>query len=264
MARTLEKNPHLDTFETRREKVARAYTVDKRLGGNLRRAYYKKGVMFGDYLDLIVYNNVNYGFNQKRSDYSKSSGGTKRNDSVGRARINLYRLILGNVRQHGRFRPIFATYTFKERMPGIDDAYSSYKYYISKLNRYLGYKSKWVLVPEQQKNGNWHFHVVFFNLPKMDFKVNDKMWNQGHSAVNMQFITGRYDSIAKYLSKYLSKDWLLNRGKNKKLYSCSRGLKRPIEMFREDTIANILESANIKVLQIYEGNNYTHTRYKLS
>lgn len=229
---------------------------------NISKAYYRHGVLYGDYFDLRIYKDVKITFNYGAQDYNKtkSKEGTKRSDSTARARVNIFRLVSGNVGRFGQFKPIFGTYTFAEQTRSIDYANTRFKYYIKQLNNYLGYKAEYIVVPEKHKSGSYHFHSVFFNLPKMSYRDNDKMWGQGDSAVNLQYARGVRDTGA-YLAKYLSKDV---KDLNKKMYRTSKGIIRPINVIHSDTIDSILDSSTIRVLSAFEGHTYTQTKYKLA
>jgi len=247
---------------TRAQKATFAKTLSNISGGNVHNSYYKHGVLYGNYFDLRIYKDVRFSFKQPDRDYTKTKQGKKRDDSTSRTRVNLYRLVSANIRQHGRYKPLFATYTFSDNIIDRDIANLKFKIYIQKLSSHLGYNPKYIVVPENQKRGAWHFHVVFFNLPKMNFKDNDKMWGQGTNAVNIQYIRGISD-ISAYLAKYLSKDMVIHRELNKKLFFSSRGLLRPIDVFNTDAIDSILKHGRVKVLSVFEGKTYTQTKYSL-
>lgn len=271
--------PHITTkhmaetkFQTRinefitkeeKERIFRMSRTSSR--GHLKRVYYKQAVVYGDYMDLYTYHELKMIYNGKNNSGIKGKQGSKRNDSVQRARNSLYRLVKANVYQHGKFRPIFGTYTFSECVRELDTANIQLQRYIRKLRRYLGKPVLYVAVPEQHESKAWHFHLVFFNVPKLDFETNDKLWGQGKTAVNMKFVKGvnGVRDVAGYISKYLSKDFLVQRGINKKMFYASRGLKRPIVIYANDTIDDILKNARIKVLNEYEGKTFVQTQYKL-
>jgi len=248
---------------TREERIQQYQAVSNVAGGNLSKAYYKHGVLYGNYFDLRIYGNIKTTFYPSNTDKQKRKDGTKRDDSLARARVSLYRLISSNVGQHGRFKVVFATYTFAEYTPNLTTANSRLKYYLAQLRQHLRYNPKYVAVPEKQESGSWHYHIIFFNIPKLNFTVNDKLWGQGSKAVKLEYPRGVND-IALYLAGYLTKDMLNDRPLNKKLYYTSRGLLHPIDVFNTDTIDTILIRSRFKVLSIFEGKNYTQTKYKLN
>jgi len=247
---------------TRAQKVEFYKIASKIAGGNISKVYYKHGVLYGDYFDLRIYNDVKSTFYATSNIKVKSKQGSKRFDSLARSRVALYRLIVANVGKHGRFKPIFATYTFASNITNLADANLRFKLYLEKLREYLGTRPKYVCVPEVQERGAWHFHVIFFNLPKISFKDNDAMWGQGDSAVNLQVIKGIRD-VGAYCAKYLSKEMIASCGINKKLYYSSRFLVRPIDVFHLDAIDTIVNNHTLKVLSVYSGNNYSQIKYKM-
>jgi len=247
---------------TRAETVKIRKIRSRIAGGNISKVYYKHGVVYGDYFDLRIYKEVKQTFYVDCENKVKGREGGKRDDSIARARVNLYRLIIANTFKHGKFKPIFATYTFASNVVQIEYANQRFKLYLERLSKYIGSRPKYVCVPETQERGAWHFHVVFFNLPKMSFSVNDRLWGEGDKAVNMQFISGIRD-VGAYCSKYLSKEMLASSGINRKLYYSSRFLIRPFDVYEQDTIDSILYNGTLKVLSVYEGNNYSQIKYKL-
>jgi len=248
--------------QTRAQKVEYHKSASRIAGGNVHKAYYKHGVIYGDYFDLRIYKDVKTTFTPTDRDYSKRREGSKRHDSISRARVLLYRLVAANIGRHGRFKPIFATYTFQENVDRRSYALMRFKVYLQRLRAHLGYSPKYVAVLENQTRGALHFHVVFFNLPKLSFKLNDKMWGEGDTAVNLQFVS-RIRDVSAYLSKYLSKEILHTSGINKKSFFSSRSLIRPQDVFNTDTIDTILQTGTLKLLSTYEGPTYTQIKYKL-
>lgn len=255
---------------TRTDTVNYTLSASKIAGGTVSKAYWKHAVIYGDYMDLRIYKDVkitHYGLNTNKNKRSK---GTKRNDSLARSKIKTYRLISANVGKHGRFKPIFATYTFKEQCTELDEALRRYRRYQRLLKADFGFALKYVTVPQIQwdryeKEGVkvWHFHTIYFNIPKLDIKKNDEMWGEGKSAVNLQFVKHARNTAA-YLAGYFTKKDYDEIPLNRRFYYCSRGLIQPYDLFSTDAIQNILENANIKLLTAWEGENFSQIKYKLA
>lgn len=248
---------------TREQRADYNKAQSKASGGNICKSYYKHGVVYGDYFDLRIYTNVKNTYYPADTNREKRRQGAKRDDSIARARVQLYRLVQANVGKHGRYRPIFATYTFKDNITDLSRANSYYKQYATKLRYHIGKNPEYVVVPEQQQRGAWHFHTVFFNLPKIDPKLNDALWGQGDYAVKLEYVRG-IRNVAAYLAKYLSEDFLANRPLNSKFYRSSAGLIRPYDVFHHDIIDNLLDMPRIKVLSTYQGVSYSQIKYKLN
>jgi hypothetical protein len=264
--------PHITTYNmalTREQKVKIVKVESKVSGGNVNKSYWKHGVLYGDYLDLRVYQNIKITFNGTDTSKTRREEGQRRDDSLARSKVQLYRLVQANVKKHGRFKPIFATYTFKEDVESLDEGLKNFRRFIRKLNNYLGYNLKYVAVPQiqwerfQKTNKKvWHFHVIYFNCPKLPFSVIDSFWGQGSNAVNTQFVRGIRD-VGCYIAGYFNKQDISEVPLNRKYYYTSRGLIRPVDIFHNDTIENILIPGTFKVLKVFEGANFTQIKYKL-
>jgi len=253
--------------QTRDQKVKNANFSNLLAGGSLSNAYYKHAVVYGDYCDLRIYHDTKFTFNGIDTSKTRAEDGQRRSDSLSRAKVKLYRLIVGNIGQHGKYRPIFATYTFKEPVEHLDLALKKLKVYLTSLKRHLGYRPKYVAVPQIQwqrykKTGFkvWHFHICFFNVPKLDFEINDQMW--GHGTVNLQYVKG-VRNIGAYLAGYFTKeDWQVIPF-NSKFYYPSRYLLQPQDIYQLDTIDAVLNRDTVFPVSFYEGNTFTQIKYKL-
>lgn len=145
----------------------------------------------------------------------------------------------------------FMTLTFKKNNKSTRDL----KYCNGELNKFfkkIGYKYydisgnvfKYITVPELQKRGVWHYHVIIFNSKYLPQSELLKMW--GHGSVHIEVI--KEDSaglVASYVVKYMSKNINTKTGEIKedssaeyekyfeynlqdmKRYNPSRGLIQP-------------------------------------
>jgi len=262
--------PHLFTpkMALTRHEIEKSFISSPSFGGNINKVYYQHGVKYGDYFDLRTYHNVKTTFKNKRvAGYEKATEGNKRIDSVARAKVKLFRLTVANVGKHGRYRPIFATYTFAQSITEYDKAVKTYTAYLRRLQAHIGYHLRYVAVPQIQwkrfeKTGQkvWHFHIVFFNIPKLDIEKNDKMWGQGF--VKLEFPRG-VRNVGAYIAGYMTKKDFEEIPINKRFYYCSRGLLQPQDFFNKDSVDGVLRHARLKTLSIYEGTNFSQTKYKL-
>lgn len=252
---------------TRAEKVKIIKSESSIYGHSVSNSYYKHAISYGNFLDVRVYKDAKVTFKGQDNSHNRKESGEKRYDSVARAKVKLYRLIVGNVKKHGNFKPIFATYTFADDVTSHREALRYYKLYRKRLSDYLGFSPKSLTVPQIQweryeKTGKkvWHFHTVFFDVSKLSIKINDKLWGQG--MVNLQYVKG-YRDIGAYLAGYFTKEDYLEIPLNARFYYPTRGLFHPVDYFNTDTIDSILLSGNNKVLSVYEGDSYTQIKYKL-
>jgi len=255
--------------ETRAKKAKRMTSSVFGSNSEIKKAYYKHAVQYGDYVDIRIYKDVRVIFNGIDTSSYRQKEGEKRDDSLSRSKVKLFRLVMGNVGKHGKYRPIFATYTFKEPITNLDAALERLRSYRNKLNYYLGYKARYVAVPQIQweryeKEGVkvWHFHIVFFNVPKLDFETNDKMWGEESNSVNLQFVRG-IRSVGAYIAGYMTKKDFLEIPFNRRFYYASGNLVQPIDIYEQSAIDSLLENANIQLLSSFEGDNYSQTKYKI-
>lgn len=121
----------------------------------------------------------------------------------------------------------FATFTFSP--DGRVDRYdydSCVKYFSKWLNNYM---THYLVVPEKHKDGAYHFHAL------ADFS-KDKLKHLGGGIYKIPSYTlGRSNAsrvkdpqkIAKYITKYITKDLMNTVGKGRKTYWSSRDLIRP-------------------------------------
>lgn len=143
-----------------------------------------------------------------------------------RSRMELADLINANsyiyTNQKGKvYIPKFVTFTFAKNMTDRVRANKEWDCFIKRLNRYLGYMVKYVVVPERQKRGAIHYHAVFFNLDYISVNRLADIWRNGFIKINR---VKRVDNVGLYMSKYMGKDISDNEGKRR--YFCSNQLRR--------------------------------------
>lgn len=203
---------------------------------------------------LIVSGSVVEEYRYERPYYynwgpEKKSGGErgiermdKRGDHLNRARRNIRRVIDSNV---GSNLPIFITYTFKKNVKELKVANPLFSKHVKELQRRYG-KLRYLCVPEFQKRGAVHYHVIYFDLPyiKNIKNVIQGMWKHGFTQVRA---IRKVRSIGGYVSKYLQKgidDKRRKRGE--KGYFTSRGLERPVEWREEGGVDSRLQEMESK------------------
>lgn len=140
--------------------------------------------------------------------------------------------------------PTFATLTFADNIQDTKYANREYSKFIQRLNFMItGNKEKflkYVVVIEFQKRGAIHYHVLFFNLPYIEYlktKMAD-LWGRGY--INIKSVD-RVKNVAKYMSKYMSKEFDNPRLYRKRCYFPSSDLKQPRLVYFDDRINEILE-----------------------
>lgn len=120
--------------------------------------------------------------------------------------------------------------------------------WIKNYNRLHKTNIKYLLIPENHKDGSWHMHGLMMGLPiehlhefREDEKLPIKMLIEiahGHKLYSWPTYGKAFgyisiskiinaESVSKYITKYITKDLLSTRiGQNEHLYYCSQGMKR--------------------------------------
>lgn len=153
------------------------------------------------------------------------------------------------------YKPVFVTLTFRDNLTDLTVANRHFTSFIRSLfSRYspLGLDSiRYLAVPEFQKRGAVHYHVIFFNLPfRLDFRsVLTTSWSHGF----VQFrAVDNVNNVGLYISKYLSKDLSVTFGS--KSYFCSKHLIRPLRSCAAE-IVNYIQGFLPSSLIVYQKND---------
>jgi len=137
-----------------------------------------------------------------------------------------WRLALGKA-----YNPELFTITFRENMQDLDFANREHSKFLQTLkyfmktnfNRPLHYVS----VPEFQKRGAIHYHILIFNMPFVP-RIYDTLrpfWV--HGSLNIQSVK-EIKNVASYVCKYMLKDAEDQRLTGRKCYFRSRDLAEPV------------------------------------
>jgi len=181
-----------------------------------------------EYQTPYIYNLGKTKTNDSGTEESRFSG--LRTDNIERSRRKIKRLINSNAFVWG-YHPIFVTYTFKENVTDIKEANRIFKAHHQRLRlRHVGRSLRYLAVPELQKRGAIHYHVVYFDLPFISGikTIFSESW--GHGFVQIKAVK-HVKNIGAYVSKYFSKQWFERKDKGAKCYFSSEGLYQP-EVFR--------------------------------
>lgn len=154
-----------------------------------------------------------------------------------RAKTELRRLVGANSGQwkdeNGKaYKPVFMTLTFAENIQDFDTANHNFKLFMLRLGNRVGNRNKrnclkYVVVPEFQKRGAIHYHLILFNLPYIPQRELSDIWGQGR--LHLKAID-HVDNVGAYISKYIRKDIGDERLTGKKCYFTSRELLQPVKM----------------------------------
>ncbi len=122
--------------------------------------------------------------------------------------------------------PTFITLTIHENISDLRVANNLFTLFIKKLNYHIvgeaGAFIKYIAVPEFQKRGAVHYHVIFFNLPYIKKIDLERIW--GHGFIKIEQIKELGRSV-EYVLKYIKKDLATQIPKGMKRYLSSRGLR---------------------------------------
>lgn len=131
---------------------------------------------------------------------------------------------------------LFATFTFDPKKISSRFSYSAcYTKFSTWVHHQLATSPdlKYLAIPEQHKNGAWHFHVLMSNY-RGTIKDSHHQTSSGYPIYNITsyrsgFSTATYidnpDIVARYVMKYITKDFI--RRFNQRRFTCSRNLIRP-------------------------------------
>lgn len=165
-------------------------------------------------------------------------------DSLNRTKKQIYQLILANKWEY------WSTQTFNDIKVDRYDLDSALKKYRQRLNNLKKnyYDFDYLLIPELHKDGAVHLHGFFMGIP------NEKIIYSGYDYFNKRRTFKRkiynwvdtldfgfndflkldisdklsYLKMAKYCTKYITKDLIENRKEKRRFYS-SQGLKKAIK-----------------------------------
>lgn len=152
--------------------------------------------------------------------------------SYRRTRKMIFDLCMSNLWEY------FVSFTFSpDKVDRYDYEECSKKMsnWISNVKKKFAPDIRYVVVPEQHKDGAWHFHGVFANMGDISFLDSGLKDKKGRVVYNLYefkfgFTTATCitDNMATclYIQKYITKD-LCGNLYNKKRYWCSRNLDKP-------------------------------------
>jgi len=164
---------------------------------------------------------------------SAQSEEIRRIDSLARTRQSIYYLTRSNVGAWGKYPPVFLTLTYARNEKNLSNANEDFRLFMKLLSREVNKKLRYVAVPEFQKRGAVHYHILFFNLPKLKPARVQELW--GNGSIRIEKVKG-IKNMAAYFAKYLTKDTVDKRMKGFRILKCSRGLVRPQVYYNDDAL----------------------------
>lgn len=182
-----------------------------------------------------------------------------RKDSIFRAQAKVRRLVNANAFVWGQM-PIFVTYTFRENLQDMKKASVLFRAHIRAMKQKHCSSLRYLAVPERQKRGAVHYHVVYFDLPFMQGikRIFESNWQHGFLQIKA---IKHVRNVGAYISKYFSKGWLDERVKGSKSYFTSEGLYQPIVFHSLDRIP-AFDTMREECETVYETEKYGRIIYR--
>jgi len=126
--------------------------------------------------------------------------------------MDFRRLVLANT--IGFDNPVLVSLTYREDTISIELSRKDLNAFAKRVCNFFGRSVRYIAVTEFQKRGAIHYHVMFFNLPRVDHSYIQAEWGYHVWIENVYRTKGLYS----YLVKYITKSFQDHRFKGKKRY----------------------------------------------
>lgn len=194
----------------------------------------------------------------------------RRADSIVRCRNSFRRLVRANLSRKGA--PALLTLNTRAIFD-VSEGYKAFTYFGQLLRRQFGNDLSWIAVPEFQKRGAVHFHVLIWGLPMnlacsfSKSMYTDKkgkkhrkhacpipklcerrtrriasVWSHGFADI---METDGSPRLSSYLAKYMSKAMHDKRLIGKRAYSATRNVMRPVSFNTALQVSSVKEHFGI-------------------
>ena len=226
------------------------------------KSYSKKLIVSGNVAELYDYGLPVVRSDRRRIGRAGQNGTTEqqkllnRQKNASRARQTVRRFANANFNANSKF----VTLTFKDNVSDLKKANNEFVKFRKRLSRALGFDLQYITVPEFQKRGAVHYHLLM-NCPYIDSTVLFRLWGQGFVKINR---IDNVDNIGAYITKYMTKDTLDERLAGVKCYFMSHNLKKPEETTDEETISAVLDALDVKRVACscsFDSDYYGEIRY---
>lgn len=221
--------------------------------------YQRKLIISGSYFELYKYEKllkreftrkeklsqereqleIDYFINEETECEKEIKQLIKRKDSIARTRTQIRRIVNSN--------PDFSkfyTLTFKENITDVKIANKHFNKFIMRMNYNYG-DFKYLSIIEFQHRGAVHYHFLC-NLPYIKSKEIEKKWGHGFIKINR---IKNVSNLGAYICKYLQKDMTDKRLFNKKKYFCSKDIERPIEIYNDRIIEELIAQYDFEIIK---------------
>lgn len=168
---------------------------------------------------------------RKRHGIKRTRGsGVVRPDNARKRKKSFIRLVWANL--VGETKPALLTLTMYE-VGSVRDAWLAFREFGQRLRRNEGKNLRYIAVPELQKRGAIHYHVLIWGLNEEQVKKESELryyqglWQRG-------FVdcvpTNGSPNLARYLAKHMSKTLLDSRLCGQRAYMASVSVLRPVSL----------------------------------
>lgn len=184
--------------------------------------------------------------------------------NVIRSKIKLQRLVKCNEKDF----KTFITLTFKDNITDLSQAYKIFRRFIIRTSK-LQNNFKWVCVPEFQKSGRVHYHLItnidldntdliykqqeedkiYYHIKTWSKLIkNNQEYSLGFDCVELVKDKDGNDTkkLCGYIAKYMSKSYIDDCFYNKNRYYSSQNLIQPYDIFIDTT--DIQDNAKLQDL----------------
>lgn len=170
--------------------------------------------------------------------------------SIRRTRTNIQAILEANLDS----KSYFLTLTFREEINDYNKANQMFHYWVRIKNKGI----KYLVVKELQRQNRddvIHYHLIVFDCENIEELAES--WTYGYYCIKQ--ITNRYSySISNYMTKYFSKDKNQLVHNNKKIFSKSRNLKKPLYI-SDYALSQIYDLAGINIdLMTFDFSQYNY------
>lgn len=225
-------NVSFNTFYYKTGHFLQIYNFTNPVNFNIKHPYLAK------HLDKQKYNNPS----EKTPEQIKE----QQLSSASRAKHKIRRLIYGNMYNYDEL-PKFVTLTFDpKRYSDLNDitvVNNHFKHFIQRLRYRTTKHISYIAIPERHESGNWHFHMLLFNMPYTHYLVFEKLiWKYG--GTNMKVVKKTL-GVTHYITKYVTKSFLDTSLRGKKRYHTALEY-RPIRTLGTEGLDNLLSPLIVK------------------
>lgn len=97
----------------------------------------------------------------------------------------------------------FLTLTYAQNMQDQSQGYIDLKNFLKRLRYHYPDFNKYLWCVERQKRGAIHFHIVFFDVPKIEAEELSLLWGKGFIKINQ---CDGVNNLGAYMTKYMGKE----------------------------------------------------------